>query len=273
MIGHADRVGPLRDYCLGLLMPGERKSVEPMAAVTAPARVAAQHQSLLHFVGNAPGRTSGFWPGCATWCCRRLNAGADRGVDHRRYRVSEEGPAFGRGSAAVLRPARQAGQLPGGGHPVDRQPLGQLADRLPAVSAAGMDGRCRAPGPGRGAGSDIAFPAKPDIALDQIRAARAAGVPPGVVLMRCRLRQRHPAAYRDRRARPVLYRRHPAACHGLAARGGAVAGETLVGRGRPPTRLAAIASTSRSRPRSSRSACSKRAWQADRLGAKDRRIR
>ena len=44
----------MRDYCLGLLVPGERKSVEPMAAVTAPARVAAQHQSLLHFVGNAP---------------------------------------------------------------------------------------------------------------------------------------------------------------------------------------------------------------------------
>ena len=54
VIGHADRVGPLRDYCVGLVMPGARKSVEPMAAVTAPARVAAQHQSLLHFVGNAP---------------------------------------------------------------------------------------------------------------------------------------------------------------------------------------------------------------------------
>src|SRR5689334_1286595 len=54
VIGHADRAVPLRDYCLGLLMPGERKSVEPMAAVTAPARTAAQHQSLLHFVGNAP---------------------------------------------------------------------------------------------------------------------------------------------------------------------------------------------------------------------------
>src|SRR5258707_6080242 len=34
-------------------MPGERKSVEPIAAVTAPARVSAQHQSLLHFVANA----------------------------------------------------------------------------------------------------------------------------------------------------------------------------------------------------------------------------
>jgi SRSO17 transposase len=35
-------------------MPIERKSVEPMAAVTAPAQVAAKHQSLLHLVGNAP---------------------------------------------------------------------------------------------------------------------------------------------------------------------------------------------------------------------------
>ena len=54
VLGHADRQEPMRDYCLGLLMPIERKSVEPMAAVTAPAQVAAKHQSLLHFVGNAP---------------------------------------------------------------------------------------------------------------------------------------------------------------------------------------------------------------------------
>jgi SRSO17 transposase len=52
VIGHADRIGPLHDYCLGLVMPGERKSVEPMAAITAPDRTAAQHQSLLHFVNQ-----------------------------------------------------------------------------------------------------------------------------------------------------------------------------------------------------------------------------
>src|SRR5712692_9157537 len=52
VIGHADRAKPLRDYCLGLVMPCERKSVEPMAAITAPERTAAQHQSLLHFVGQ-----------------------------------------------------------------------------------------------------------------------------------------------------------------------------------------------------------------------------
>ena len=41
------------DYCTGLLMPGERKSVEPIASIVAPARVAAAHQSLLHFVGQS----------------------------------------------------------------------------------------------------------------------------------------------------------------------------------------------------------------------------
>ncbi|MEH2571746.1 IS701 family transposase [Bradyrhizobium sp. AZCC 1708] len=53
VVGHADRRGPLQDYCTGLMLPGARKSVEPMAARTAPARTAAQHQSLLHFVGVA----------------------------------------------------------------------------------------------------------------------------------------------------------------------------------------------------------------------------
>src|SRR4051812_27026790 len=54
VIGHADWAEPLRDYRRGLLLPGDRKSVEPIAAVTAPTPVAAKHQSLLHFVTNAP---------------------------------------------------------------------------------------------------------------------------------------------------------------------------------------------------------------------------
>jgi SRSO17 transposase len=44
----------LRDYCTGLIVSEARKSVEPMAAITAPGRTAAQHQSLLHFVGQGP---------------------------------------------------------------------------------------------------------------------------------------------------------------------------------------------------------------------------
>jgi len=33
VIGHADRAGPLRDYCTGLIVSEARKSVEPMAAI------------------------------------------------------------------------------------------------------------------------------------------------------------------------------------------------------------------------------------------------
>ena len=52
-LGHADRFAPLRAYCTGLILPGERESVEPMAARVEPARVQAAHQSLHHFVAKA----------------------------------------------------------------------------------------------------------------------------------------------------------------------------------------------------------------------------
>ncbi|MBI4465735.1 MAG: IS701 family transposase [Acidobacteria bacterium] len=51
---HADRVDPLKSYCTGLLLPGERKSVEPMAARLAPGNVRRMHQSLHHVVADAP---------------------------------------------------------------------------------------------------------------------------------------------------------------------------------------------------------------------------
>ena len=52
-LGHQDRHGPLRDYVTGLCLPGERKSVEPMAARVDPRHVRARHQSMHHFVANA----------------------------------------------------------------------------------------------------------------------------------------------------------------------------------------------------------------------------
>src|SRR5260370_24116203 len=51
---HADRVEPLKSYCKGLLLPGERKSVEPMAARLAPDNARQTHQSLHHLVADAP---------------------------------------------------------------------------------------------------------------------------------------------------------------------------------------------------------------------------
>ena len=52
--GHADRIDPLKFYCTGLLLPGERKSVEPMAARLAPDHVRRMHQWLHHVVADAP---------------------------------------------------------------------------------------------------------------------------------------------------------------------------------------------------------------------------
>jgi len=54
VLGHLDRVAPLRAYLAGLLLPGERKSVEPMAAKIDPQHVGARHQSMHHFVATAP---------------------------------------------------------------------------------------------------------------------------------------------------------------------------------------------------------------------------
>src|SRR5215208_3077508 len=52
-LGHADRVAPFQAYCVGLMLPGQRKSVEPIAARIEPARVGAAQQSLHHFVAQA----------------------------------------------------------------------------------------------------------------------------------------------------------------------------------------------------------------------------
>ena len=112
-IGHRDRTGPLRDYCAGLLAGCERKSVEPLAAITAPARVSAQHQSLLHFVGKAP------WSDEAVLgMVRKLTLPLlerhgpieawildDTGFPKACPRESGEGQAFGWRGAAMLVPA------------------------------------------------------------------------------------------------------------------------------------------------------------------------
>src|SRR5262244_4329840 len=52
--GHEDRIAPLKSYCTGLLLPGERKSVEPMAARLCAENVRQTHQSLHHVVADAP---------------------------------------------------------------------------------------------------------------------------------------------------------------------------------------------------------------------------
>ena len=53
ILRHEDRYEPFKAYCRGLLLPGQRKSIEPMAARVDPTRVSALHQALHHLVAKA----------------------------------------------------------------------------------------------------------------------------------------------------------------------------------------------------------------------------
>ena len=144
VIGHADRAVPLHDYCLGLVMPGERKSVEPMAAITAPERTAAQHQSLLHFVGE------GGWSDDVVLGKVRemvlpqierygpIEAWIIDDTSFPNASRASAGTAFGRGVAPILRSAWQAGELPGYGDAVACQPRCEPAGGVSAVFAEGL---------------------------------------------------------------------------------------------------------------------------------------
>jgi SRSO17 transposase len=182
VIGHADRAEPLSDYCLGLLLPGDRKSVEPMAAVTSPSKVAAKHQSLLHFVGEAP------WSDAALLRRVRdlvlpkiMGQGAIRA-----WIVDDTGfPKKGRHSVGVAR--QYCGQLGKQDNCQIAVTLSVANDHaslpiayrlyLPEVWAEDAERRRKAKVP-----EDVVFKSKPVIALEQIKAALADGVTPGVIL-------------------------------------------------------------------------------------------
>src|SRR6202047_2402136 len=183
VIGHADRARPWFDYCIGLIMPGERKSVEPMAAVTAPERTAEQHQSLLHFVGQS------------SWAGEKVLAkvgemvlpAIERHGPIEAWIIDDTGfPKKGKHSVGVAR--QYCGQLGKQDNCQVAVSL-SLANRhgslpiayrlyLPKEWAGDEERRRRAGVPG-----DVTFLTKPQIALEQIAKALKDGVPPGVVLM------------------------------------------------------------------------------------------
>jgi SRSO17 transposase len=183
VIGHADRVGPLRAYCTGLMLPCERKSVEPMAVVTAPGRTAAQHQSLLHFVGQAS------WSDekVLAKVCETVLPAMERHGPIEAWIIDDTGyPKKGRHSVGVSR--QYCGQL---GKQDNCQAAVSLsiANRhaslpvryrlyLPQEWAADAVRRGKAHVP-----EEIVFKIKPEIALDQLRWACAADLPRGVVLL------------------------------------------------------------------------------------------
>jgi SRSO17 transposase len=183
VIGHPERTRPLRDYCTGLMLPGERKSVEPMAARTAPARTSAQHQSLLHFVGVAD------WSDEAVLAKVRemvLPAIESRGPIEAWIIDDTSFPKQGKHSVGVHH--QYCGQL---GKQANCQVAVSLSIAnhaaslpvayrlyLPEAWTKDRGRRKKAAVP-----KEIKFKTKPEIALEQIRWASEAGLPRGVALM------------------------------------------------------------------------------------------
>jgi SRSO17 transposase len=183
VIGHADRAGPLRDYCTGLVAAGGRKSVEPMAAITAPERTAAQHQSLLHFVGQ------GAWSDAAVLAKVRemVLPRIERHGAIKAWIVDDTSfPKKGEHSVGVAH--QYCGQL---GKQANCQvavslSLANDATSLPVAYrlylptdwAEDNERRCKA-----GIPEEIGFKTKPEIALEQIQWACETDLPGDLVLI------------------------------------------------------------------------------------------
>ena len=181
--GHEDRHAPLKDYCKGLLLPGERKSIEPMAARLDPHHTQRTRQSLHHLVAKAP------------WNDEVM-------LEQVRQHVL---PAMQKRGPVVAWIVDDTGFPKKGKHSVGvtRQYCGQVGKQencrvavslsvatwdsslpiayrlyLPKEWAEDAERRRKTEVP-----EEIVFQTKPEIALDQIRAAVAAGVERGVVLV------------------------------------------------------------------------------------------
>src|SRR5690349_13914440 len=181
-LGHTSRAASAQTYCTGLLLPGERKSIEPMAARLDPAHVQAKHQSLHHVVAEAE------WDDAALLAAVRAE-GLPALERHGRvaYWIVDDSsfPKQGTHSVGVAR--QYCGQL---GKPDNCQVAVSLLVAndhaslpiayqlfLPEVWADDPARRAKA-----GVPATITFETKTAIALGQLRQALAAGVPVGILL-------------------------------------------------------------------------------------------
>jgi SRSO17 transposase len=183
VLGDARRCGAMISYCTGLLLPSERKSVETMAALTAPTRTAAQHQSLLHFVGQ------GDWSDDAVM--ERIRAYTIPHIETHgaisAWIIDDTGfPKKGKHSVGVAR--QYCGQLGKRDNCQVAVSLSIANDHaslpvayrlyLPQSWANDAARRTKA-----GVPEDIEFKTKPQIALQQIKWACGVGLPRGVVII------------------------------------------------------------------------------------------
>ena len=181
VLGHADRRAGLRDYCRGLMLPIQRKSIEPLAAHIDPERVPAKHQSLHHFVAQSD------WSDAAVLREVRAVVEPVLELEHGAYWILDDTglPKQGRHSVGVAR--QYCGQL---GKTENCQVVVSLS-LASDVGSLPIQWRLYLPeawtsDPARcakvGVPETIRFATKTEIALSQIEQALADGVPRGVVL-------------------------------------------------------------------------------------------
>jgi SRSO17 transposase len=180
--GHQDRYAPLKDYCRGLLLPGERKSIEPMAARLDPARVQPMRQSLHHLVAKAPWSDEALLEQVRTQVLPTMEKQGAVVA----WIVDDTGfPKKGRHSVGVARQyCGQVGKQENCRIAVSLS-MATWSSSLPLAyrlylpkewaTDAGRRKKTEVP-------VEIEFQTKPEIALEQIRAAVTANVPRGIVL-------------------------------------------------------------------------------------------
>ena len=181
-LSHADRREPFRDYCTGLLLSGERKSIEPLAARVSPQRVSAAHQSLHHFVAQADWSDAALLGAVREQVLPKIERRQPISV----WIVDDTGyPKKGRHSVGVAR--QYCGEL-------GKQDNCQVAVTLSVANesaslpiayrlylpkdwTADAERRAKA-----GVPESVQFATKNEIAIAQIKQALAEDVPQGVVL-------------------------------------------------------------------------------------------
>jgi SRSO17 transposase len=179
--GYSARNQSLLEYCSGLMLPIERKSVEPLAALADPLNVPAKHQALHHFVANAR------WSDRVLLERIREYVEPHLGLEHGAYWIIDDTahPKCGRHPVGVAR--QYCGRL-------GKQDNCQVAVSLSLATAQGCvpidyqlylpedwandaKRRRKAKVP-----QAVQFATKSHIALEQIRTAKQCGVPQGIVL-------------------------------------------------------------------------------------------
>jgi len=181
-LGRSDRKSTLRDYCSALMLPLKRKSVEPLAAAIDPLHVRSRHQSLHHFVADAPWSDEAVLAAVQGWVLPKMLPTANAWC----FLIADDSgmPKQGTHSVGVAR--QYCGQLGKTDSCQVAVSLSLATEQLSLPikyrlylpeSWTDDPQRCK----DAGVPPEVSFATKPQISLQQIRQAKQAGLPGEVV--------------------------------------------------------------------------------------------